>query len=146
MATTWDLTDVPPVDVADLAAAMRALIEAGRGLVLFNGATEGDLETVRGTLQRRHPAEPHKAVAAFVRFRNLVDVFAARRFREMLLGTGYALMTPAVAIAATQRINAHRGFNPQRFLLALNAALADNIVSIDRRPGGTPAGERRIAA
>ena len=30
MAMTWDLTDVPTVEVADLAAVMRALIDDGR--------------------------------------------------------------------------------------------------------------------
>ena len=34
MAMTWDLTDVPAVEVADLAAVMRALIDDGRGLVV----------------------------------------------------------------------------------------------------------------
>ena len=70
MAMTWDLTDIPAVDAADLAAAMRSLIEDGRGLVLINGATEADLDTARAALQSRHHAEPQRALAAFVRFRH----------------------------------------------------------------------------
>jgi hypothetical protein len=134
MAMTWDLTDIPAVDAADLAAAMRSLIEDGRGLVLLNGATEADLDTARAALQSRHHAEPQRALAAFVRFRHLVEVFGARRLKDLMLGNGYALMAPAIAIAASLRLNGHRGFNPQRFLLSLQEALAANVVTLDTRP------------
>jgi hypothetical protein len=134
MAMTWDLTDIPAVDAADLAAAMRSLIEDGRGLVLLNGATEADLDTARAALQSRHHAEPQRALAAFVRFRHLVKVFGARRLKDLMLGNGYALMAPAIAIAASLRLNGHRGFNPQRFLLSLQEALAANVVTLETRP------------
>jgi hypothetical protein len=134
MAMTWDLTDIPAVDAADLATAMRSLIEDGRGLVLLNGATEADLDTARAALQSRHHAEPQRALAAFVRFRHLVEVFGARRLKDLMLGNGYALMAPAIAIAASLRLNGHRGFNPQRFLLSLQEALAANVVTLDTRP------------
>jgi hypothetical protein len=134
MAMTWDLTDIPAVDAADLAAAMRSLIEDGRGLVLLNGATEADLDTARAALQSRHHAEPQRALAAFVRFRHLVEVFGARRLKDLMLGNGYALMAPAIAIAASLRLNGHRGFNPQRFLLSLQEALAANVVTLETRP------------
>jgi hypothetical protein len=134
MAMTWDLTDIPAVDAADLAAAMRSLIEDGRGLVLLNGASEADLDTARAALQSRHHAEPQRALAAFVRFRHLVEVFGARRLKDLMLGNGYALMAPAIAIAASLRLNGHRGFNPQRFLLSLQEALAANVVTLDTRP------------
>jgi hypothetical protein len=51
-----------------------------------------------------------------------------------MLGNGYALMAPAIAIAASLRLNGHRGFNPQRFLLSLQEALAANVVTLDTRP------------
>ena len=134
MAMTWDLTDIPAVDAADLAAAMRSLIEDGRGLVLLNGATDADLDTARAALQSRHHAEPQRALAAFVRFRHLVEVFGARRLKDLMLDNGYALMAPAIAIAASLRLNGHRGFNPQRFLLSLQEALAANVVTLETRP------------
>jgi hypothetical protein len=133
MAMTWDLTDIPAVDSADLAAAMRTLIEDGRGLVLLNGATDADLDTARAALQSRYHAEPQRALAAFVRFRHLVEVFGARRLKDMMLDNGYALMAPAIAIAASLRLNANRGFNPQRFLLSLQDAIGANVVAIDAR-------------
>ena len=104
MAMTWDLTDIPAVDAADLAAAMRSLIEDGRGLVLLNGASEADLDTARAALQSRHHAEPQRALAAFVRFRHLVEVFGARRLKDLMLDNGYALMAPAIAIASSSSL------------------------------------------
>ena len=133
MAMTWDLTDVPAVDAGDLAAAMRALIEGERGLVLLNGLADEDLDTVQAELQRRFHGEPQRALAAFVRFRHMVEVFSARRLKEMVLGRGFPLMASAIAIAASLRLNANRGFNPQAFLLALASARADNVVGLGAR-------------
>ena len=143
MAMTWDLTDIPAVDTADLAAAMRSLIEDGRGLVLLNGATDADLDTARAALQSRHHAEPQRALAAFVRFRHLVEVFGARRLKDLMLGNGFALMAPAIAIAASLRLNGNRGFNPQRFLLSLQESMAANVVTLEIRPA---AEAQRLAA
>lgn len=133
MATTFDLSDVPASNAADLAAAMRSLIEAGHGLVLLNGATDLDLDAARVTLQRRLHSNPQQALAAFLRFRHLVAVFGARRLHRMMLQHGYTLMAPSIAIAANMRLNSKRGFNPQRFLLALNEALNGNIVPFGAR-------------
>jgi hypothetical protein len=146
MAKTWDLTDIPAVDAADLAAAMRSLIEEGRGLVLLNGATDADLDTARAALQSRHHAEPQRALAAFVRFRHLVDVFGARRLKDLMLGNGYALMAPAIAIAASLRLNGNRGFNPQRFLLSLQETLAANVVTLETRPAAVVVEAELLAA
>lgn len=133
MAMTWDLTDVPAIATADLAAAMQALIDNERGLVLLRGLADEDLDTVQAELQRRFHGEPQRALAAFVRFRHMVEVFSARRLKEMMLDRGYGLMAPAIAIAASLRLNANRGFNPQAFLLSLNDALAGNVVAIGSR-------------
>lgn len=130
MAMTWDLTDVPAVDAGDLAAAMRALIEGERGLVLLNGLADEDLDTVQAELQRRFHGEPQRALAAFVRFRHMVEVFSARRLKEMVLGRGFPLMASAIAIAASLRLNANRGFNPQIFLMSLQEALNGNVVAL----------------
>jgi hypothetical protein len=130
---TWDLTDVPAVATADLAAAMQALIDNERGLVLLRGLADEDLDTVQTELQRRFHGEPQRALAAFVRFRHMVEVFSARRLKQMMLDRGHGLMAPAIAIAASLRLNANRGFNPQAFLLSLNDALADNVVAFGSR-------------
>ena len=134
MAMTWDLTDVPAVEAADLAAAMRALIDNERGLVLLRGLADEDLDTVQAELQRRFHGEPQRALAVFVRFRHMVEVFSARRLKDMMLDRGYGLIAPALAIAASLRLNANRGFNPQAFLMSLTTAMAENVVALPGRP------------
>jgi hypothetical protein len=147
MATTFDLSDVPAADAADLAAAMRTLVENGRGLILLNGAGEADLDAARATLQQRYHGEPHRALTAFVRFRHLVEVFGARRLQQLLLDNGHSLIAPAIAVAAKLRLNAHRGFNPQSFLTALTGTLVDNVVKIEtRRVVVASSVEDRVAA
>jgi hypothetical protein len=131
--TTWHLSDVPAVAPADLAAAMRVLIDNERGLVLLRGLSDADLSLVRSELQRLFQSEPQRALAVFVRLRTMVEVFSARRLQEMMLDRGYALLAPAIAIAASLRLNANRGFNPQRFMLSLQEALGANVVAMPAR-------------
>jgi hypothetical protein len=85
---------------------------------------------VQAELKRRFHTDPQTALAAFVRFRHLAEVFSARRLKELMLERGYALIAPAIAIAASLRLNANRGFNPQKFLLALQETMTDNVVPI----------------
>jgi hypothetical protein len=133
MAMTWDLTDVPTVEVADLAAVMRALIDDGRGLVLRRGISDEDLNAVHAEVQRRFHGEPRRALAVSVRFRNLVEVFSARRLKDMLMERGFPMIAPALAIAASLRLNAHRGFNPQHFLMSLQGTLTAAATTIETR-------------
>jgi hypothetical protein len=134
MAMTWDLSDVPAVETADLAAAMRTLIDNERGLVLLNGLSEDDMSAVQDDLQRRFQGNPQRALAVFVRLRHLVEVFKARRLQAQFLQRGYSLMAPAIAIAASLRLNANRGFSPQTFLMSLAEVLVDNVVELPERP------------
>ena len=138
MAMTWDLTDVPTVEVADLAAVMRALIDDGRGLVLRRGISDEDMNAVHAEVQRRFHGEPQRALAVFVRFRNLVEVFSARRLKDMLMEHGFPMIAPALAIAASLRLNAQRGFNPQHFLMSLQDALTAAATTIETRREGAP--------
>lgn len=137
MAMTWDLSDVPAVETADLAAAMRTLIDNERGLVLLNGLSEDDMSAVQDDLQRRFQGDPQRALAVFVRLRHLVEVFSARRLQAQFLQRGYSLMAPAIAIAASLRLNANRGFSPQTFLMSLAEVLVDNVVELPERPATT---------
>ncbi len=137
----WDLTDVPAIAPTDLAAAMQALIAGGRGLVLLRGLEDADLDTVQAELKRRFHGDPQTALAVFVRFRHLAEVFSARRLKDLMLDRGYALIAPAIAIAASLRLNAHRGFSPQKFLLALQETMTDNVVTIAPRERTLPESE-----
>ena len=134
MAMTWDLTDVPTVAADDLSGAMRALIEAGRGAVFLRGLAEEDFDMVQAELKHRFHAEPQQALAAFVRFRHMVEVFGTRRLKNTMMDRGYAVIAHAIAIAATLRLNANRGFNPQQFVMALTDSLDANVVTLGPRP------------
>jgi hypothetical protein len=146
MAMTWDLTDVPAVATADLAVAMQALIDDGRGLVLLRGLADQDLDTVQAALKRRFHGEPQRALAVFLRFRHLAEVFSARRLKDMILDRGYGLMAPAIAIAASLRLNANRGFNPQWFVASLQGALASNVIAMGTRTELAPTDSQQLAA
>jgi hypothetical protein len=99
--TTWDLSDVPAVAPTDLAAAIRVLIDAERGLVLLRGLGDGDLSLVQSELKQLFRSEPQRALAVFVRLRTMVEVFSARRLQEMMLDRNHAVLAPAIAIAAS---------------------------------------------
>ena len=146
MTMTWDLTDVPAVEAADLAAAVRALIDDGRGLVLLRGLADGELDTVQAELKRRFHTEPQRALAVFVRFRNLVEVFSTRRLSDMMLDKGYALLAPAIAVAASLRLNANRGFNPQKFVSSLADVRNANVVALEPRRAGFDLADQQLAA
>jgi len=137
----WDLTDVPAITPTDLAAAMQALIAGGRGLALLRGLEDADLDTIQAELKHRFHGDPQTALAVFVRFRHLAEVFSARRLKDLMLDRGYALIAPAIAIAASLRLNAHRGFSPQKFLLALQETMTDNVVPIAPRERTLPESE-----
>ena len=77
----WDLTDVPAIASADLAAAMQALIADGRGLVLLRGLEDADLDTVQAELKRRFHTDPQTALFFFLRFRHLADLLSSRRLK-----------------------------------------------------------------
>ena len=53
-----------------------------------------------------------------------------------MLGNGFALMAPAIAIASSLRLNGNRGFNPQRFLLSLQDTQTANVVPMPAAGAG----------
>ncbi|HEX7075848.1 MAG TPA: hypothetical protein VF226_17560 [Hyphomicrobiaceae bacterium] len=115
MAITWDPTDVPTVAAEDLAAPMRRLIAEGRGLVLLRGLTAEDAKIVEECLRQRLGKEPSVELAALMRFRALVDVFACRRLSELLLERGHEVIAPSLQCAAQMRLSLKWGFNPRKF-------------------------------
>lgn len=125
MRPTIDLTDVAPVAPVDMTHPMAYWVESGRGLVLLNGASNDDLRRMDAAVWHALGAEPAQRVATLLRFRCLIQVFRAQRLRSLLVQKGFALIAPALHVAATQRLNATRGFNPLKFERALQQALAD---------------------
>lgn len=126
MRPNIDLTDVVLVSPHDMATAMQHFIDAGRGLLLLNGATPQDLRAMERAVWDKLDEDPVQKVATLMRFRCLVEVFAAPRLKAVLLNKGFNLLAPALHVAASQRLNAERGFNPVKF----ERALVDLVVKL----------------
>ena len=135
-----DATDVQPVDASDLMLPMQHLIAEGRGLALLYGLAEDDFRRVETMLWRHYADQPHLRLAVALRFRALIDVFGARRLKELFLKRGFKLIAAAIDVAATQRLNAHFGFKTQCFVLALDTAAKPRAAII-----GQPMAERLAA-
>jgi hypothetical protein len=145
MATTLDLTDIPPVAPEDLAVAMRLLIDSERALALLHGAAEADMRDIEQAFWQQFDGDTALGLAVLLRFRNLIDVFSARRLKELLLHRGYGLIASAVTVASAMRLNARWGFNPQKFLRALNAIEAE-LADVDPPVAEPEFFELRLAA
>ena len=124
MLNTVNLSDVPLVNPADLARPMQYMIDTGRGLAMLRGISKAELREVDHALWEHLGSDPVQRLAVLVRFRCLIQAFGARRLADLLLHTGYNLITPAVHVAARMRLNADRGFNPVKFERALQDLLA----------------------
>jgi len=145
MATTLDLTDIPLVAPTDLAIPMRLLIDGERALALLYGAAETDMRTIEEAFWQQFDGDTVTGLAVLLRFRNLLEVFSARRLRDLLLNRGHAVVVPAVAAAAGMRLNAKWGFNPHKFLRTLSDIEAE-LASGDVATVEPEAVELRLAA
>lgn len=123
MAASIDLADVPAVSAEELFEPMRMLIGKGLGLALLRGLDEAGFKELEDRLWQQ-PGDAQRRLAVAVRLRGLIAVFGARRLQALMLERGFALIAEAVSLAATSRLNARRGFNPQRFVSALKAVPA----------------------
>ena len=122
MTTTIDRTDVPQVSAQDLFMPMRVLIQKGRGLALLRGLSEDELRALENEIWAHFSSDFETRVAVALRFRALVDVFASRRLKDLLLQHGFKTIARAISEAASQRLNTRFGFSPQRFVTALDRA------------------------
>ena len=70
-----------------------------------------------------------------LRFRALVACLRALRLQQLFLRRGLALFAPGLAVAAEMRLNVQYGFNPVKFMRALEAKLGEQDQGIAaRRP------------
>lgn len=134
MAAKLDPTDIPQVAASDLNRPMQMLIEKGQGLALLTGLSEHDLRELETSLWSDFQTDPDIRVAIALRLRALVDVFAARRLKDMLLARGFKVIPAAIAAASKERLNTHFGFNAQRLLLAIDAATAPKQQPVIKMP------------
>jgi hypothetical protein len=125
MLGTLDETDIPLVPPAELARAMRCMIDSGRGLVLLRGMCAADMRELEAAIWHRLEGDIVQRRATLVRFQCLVEVFSARRLRELMLRRGFRLIAPALHLAAEMRLSAKWGFSPHKFNLALQALVTE---------------------
>ncbi len=117
-----DLHDIPMAREQDLALVVRVAVDLERTLILMRGPTSEDKREIEREFWNVFEGETADGVVTLVRFWCLVEAFATKRFRAMLLNRGFELIAPAVAAASTLRLNMHWGFNPQRLFWAINEA------------------------
>lgn len=122
MSTKFNIADIPQVATSDLARPMQMLIANGQGLALLKGLSEREMRELEDSLWSEFQGDANIRLAVALRFRALVNVFAARRLKDMLLERGFKVIAAAIAAAAEQRLNTHFGFSAQRLLLAIDAA------------------------
>ncbi len=142
MSALINLQDVPTVTAADLMRIMQRLIASENGLIFLNGITEASRSALEDAIWATFENDPGRRLAVMLRFECLVDLFSSRRMRDQFTQHGLALLAPAFAIAAEQRLNTEWGFNPQKFLL-------DLIEKLSAKPAAetsTPAFPIQIAA
>ncbi|MGL4397728.1 MAG: hypothetical protein ACRCS9_14405 [Hyphomicrobium sp.] len=119
MTSTLQLDDVSPVAAEDLLFAFERALSAGFGLMLFKGLAEDHLRAIEGELWSAYTDAPDKRVAVALRFRALIDVFKARRLKQLFLDGGLKIARQACAEAARQPLNVRFGFKPQAFVNTL---------------------------
>jgi hypothetical protein len=120
----FDLADVPSVRASELRLPMQLLIERGQGLALIKGLSEREIRELEDEIWAHFESDNEARLALALRFRALLDVFAYRRLKRLLLERGFKLITAAIEEAARQPLNVRFGFNAQKLLMALDAATA----------------------
>ncbi len=121
---TFDPTDVPRVDAAHLARMLDLLVSGGHGLMMLRGADATALAALEAAFWRGFSGDTATGVSTLVRFRAVLEAFASRRLRSLLMRDGYAVLKAAFQAAAETRLNASRGFNPQGLVWSVTAELA----------------------
>jgi hypothetical protein len=119
-----NLADVPKVDASELDMPMRMLIEKGQGLALLKGLSEREIRELEDDIWADFEGSDEARVAVALRFRALLDVFAARRLKGLLVDRGFKLIVAAIKEASELPLNMRFGFNAQKLLMALDAATA----------------------
>lgn len=122
MNARFNRADVPIVEAYQLDVPMRMLIANGQGLALLRGLSEHEIRALEDALWQTFKGTEEARLAVALRFRALLEVFAARRLKGMLIERGLRLIAAAISEAARLPLNTRFGFNAQKLLLALDEA------------------------
>ncbi len=123
MTAILNLADVPIVAASDLYDPMRRLIAQGHGLALMKGLPEQRIRALEDEFWLDFEGSPETRLAVALRFRALLNVFADRRLKGVLLANGFKTIAAAVMEASAQRLNTQYGFKAQAFVMALDRSL-----------------------
>ena len=125
MTVILNLADVPKVDAAELDMPMRLLIGERSGSCPASRASPSrEIRDLENEIWAGFEGSDEARLAVALRFRALLDVFASRRLKGLLLERGFRLIAAAIREASRQPLNTRFGFNAQRLLTALDAATA----------------------
>lgn len=124
MTFNLDIADVPAVDARQLGQTIQMLIAKGQGLALLKGLSEKEIRSLEADLWGSFEGSSEARLAVALRFRALLQVFAARRLKDLLLNRGFRAISAAIEEAASQRLNVRFGLNVQKLVVALETATA----------------------
>jgi hypothetical protein len=98
------------------------LIAKGQALALLKGLSESEIRELENDIWSEFDGSAEIRLAVALRFRALVDAFATRRLKDILLARGFKVIAAAIADASRQRLNVRFGFSAQKLLLAIDGA------------------------
>ena len=114
MTIILNLADVPRVDAAELDMPMRLLVGKGQGLALLKGLTEREIRELENEIWSGFEGSDEARLAVALRFRALLDVFASRRLKGLLIERGFRLIAAAIQEASRLPLNTRFGFNAHK--------------------------------
>lgn len=124
MTRTFDQSDVPLVGTREMAIALRAVVEAERARVFFEGADDSDRGMIEGAFWKIFDGEAAQGGIILLRLWCLIDTLQSRRLKARLLDRGFEFLNSAVAAAADLRLNLDWGFAPQKLIWGIDRAEA----------------------
>jgi hypothetical protein len=133
MTISFDQSDVPLVRSSDMTIALRAVVEAGRARVFFEGADASDRGLIEGAFWKSYQGEAAQGGITLLRLWCLIDALQTRRLKARLFDSGFSFLDAAVIAAANLRLNLEWGFAPQRLIWAVVRAEAQRVSHSQQR-------------
>ena len=124
MTRTFDHTDIPLADAQEMTTALRAVVEAERARVFFEGADDSDRGAIEGAFWKIFDGEAAQGGIILLRLWCLIDALQSRRLKARLFDRGFAFLDAAVGAAADLRLNLDWGFAPQKLIWGIDRAEA----------------------
>lgn len=118
-----DASDVPVVTARELALTLKLLGSLGVTLRDADRLTDADIRRVEQAFWHHLKRNRARKTAVLLRFRSLLEVCRSRRLAALIQAHGEAAVLQLLNAAASMRLNATWGFNPQKIGRAVHEAL-----------------------